>query len=253
MHKNFFTLIELLVTIAIIAILAAMLLPVLNQSRSKARDISCLSNQKQIGQYLNMYIADNNDIVPSPMTNYGRDANTRSARGKWQDVLYGSYIDKGKYDVDMCWLREARSKSLFLCPSQATAYTNIGYGKMDYLAHRHYGINRRGYATDDVGTRIGLICKLTKIKTPSARMAFMDIDKGPAATWQGGDIHYRDVVLLNGGYLRHSNNRGVNVTFADGHSAMLMFDNIPFNYDLSLPPNGYFWAIAGDDKPYRYY
>ena len=53
-----FTLIELLVVIAIIAILAAILFPVFAQAREKARGISCLSNEKQIGTSVKMYIQD---------------------------------------------------------------------------------------------------------------------------------------------------------------------------------------------------
>lgn len=63
MKRTGFTLIELLVVIAIIAILAAILFPVFARAREKARQSSCLSNQKQIGLAILMYNQDYDERV----------------------------------------------------------------------------------------------------------------------------------------------------------------------------------------------
>src|SRR6059058_2594607 len=63
-QRRGFTLIELLVVIAIIAILAAILFPVFAKAREKARATSCLSNTKQLGAGLLMYIQDYDERMP---------------------------------------------------------------------------------------------------------------------------------------------------------------------------------------------
>jgi prepilin-type N-terminal cleavage/methylation domain-containing protein len=67
MHKpvnRAFTLIELLVVIAIIAILAAILFPVFAQAKEAAKNTSCLSNARQIGLAVRMYVDDNDGTMP---------------------------------------------------------------------------------------------------------------------------------------------------------------------------------------------
>lgn len=62
--RRAFTLVELLVVIAVIALLAALLLPTLADGKDKARSIQCLNNLHQWGLAYRMYADDNNDFLP---------------------------------------------------------------------------------------------------------------------------------------------------------------------------------------------
>jgi prepilin-type N-terminal cleavage/methylation domain-containing protein len=62
--RHAFTLIELLLVIAIIAILAALLLPTLQSAKSRVLRAQCISNQRQIGVALEVYAMDNADVMP---------------------------------------------------------------------------------------------------------------------------------------------------------------------------------------------
>ena len=59
-----FTLVELLVVIAVIAILAAILLPVLDKGKQRSQTADCLNNMKQLQLCYRMYVDDNNDYLP---------------------------------------------------------------------------------------------------------------------------------------------------------------------------------------------
>src|ERR1035438_9085564 len=62
-HRGF-TLAELLVVVAIIAILAALLLPALSTAKSDSRRIACISNLRQIGLAIRNYSMDYNGLIP---------------------------------------------------------------------------------------------------------------------------------------------------------------------------------------------
>jgi len=123
-RRNPFTLIELLVVIAIIAILAAMLLPALQQARERGKSANCIGNQKQIGQAIIQYAGDNRDFIPLV-----RHVN---ATNKWSSQL-ASYLGVSQPVGSGIILKP----KVFICAGsqQITSYWN------DYNVNTNYAYN----------------------------------------------------------------------------------------------------------------
>lgn len=116
-----FTLIELLVVITIIAILAALLLPVLNRAKQAGWKASCLSNFKQLQYCYHMYVDDNSDNLP--LNNIGSGAGITS----W--IAYVTPGASAQYDYNTVNIRKAtiyqynQNPKIYVCP--ANTYTLI--------------------------------------------------------------------------------------------------------------------------------
>jgi len=117
-----FTLIELLVVIAIIAILAAILFPVFAQAREKARQTTCLSNQKQLGLAILQYVQDFDETYPinegfNNTDKYDASTFNISVPAGWDtgDTVYWYQSDKSMWPNAI--QPQLKSYDVFACPS----------------------------------------------------------------------------------------------------------------------------------------
>ena len=193
-----FTLIELLIVIAIIAILAAMLLPALNQAREKAHASRCQSGQKQLGVAFIAYTVDYSDYF-TPRDNSGKRP--------WTSVLVNNnYIT---------W------KTLF-CPSRSNIGNYAQPARDNYENESAWTAVDYGYNYFYLGMPTAT-AKTNQIKKPARTVEAADAIAKGTGRGQASDGSHMLPPYYNAPssgqclWTAHAGNTSVNVLWVDGH------------------------------------
>ncbi len=194
--RSGFTLIELLVVIAIIAILAAILFPVFAKAREKARQSSCLSNEKQLGLGLMMYSNDYDERVPAWKVQGTCAADTAVS---WVHVIYPYVMNAQMYVCPSSrWFINAQC-SFYLPAARAM---NLGSS---------YGMNDCPEGTGGASEQA-----LASMIRPAELIA---VGEGPTP-WRPVDMGAGAGTPCNRNY-DSVHNEGLNVVMFDGHAKWL--------------------------------
>jgi prepilin-type N-terminal cleavage/methylation domain-containing protein len=213
---NIFTLIELLITIAIIAILSAILLPSLTLAKDKARAIICCNNVKQFSVSHSFYIGNYNDyLIPTFMTSVSKPGQNNY----WFEQMIES---------------DNTPRKIFACESVQTVTYNI---RTTMQGHRRtYLQNMKTGYEYPAGTYVYNLQQSSKLQPPS--MIILNI----CAKWTGGNNPTEGSTscsmmdpanISNTSYLSPAHEKRYIMSFLDGHAEFVSGDKYRDKYKQS--------------------
>ena len=209
MKMKCFTLIELLIVIAIIAILAAMLLPALNQAKGKAHAASCLNNQKQVMLGVLSYAEDWKSLYQ--IRNYDPSHPELKGDNGWLDTLVRFSYLPDKFEILLCPSLPLASNANMLAKTARKVTYGILYSSGTPVFHPEYYL----YVNSETQRYINFKAMKQTSRTMLGGDSFIS-----NSTWGNAQYHQIFPSSTTQGstnvHARHSNM--MNMMFADGHA-----------------------------------
>jgi len=226
-----FTLVELLVVIAVIALLMAILIPVLNRARELGQRTVCLSNLRQLTLAWNLYAEMNDGRLVSGRA-FGRSAMGRSSTRTrvwdgWVGRAFVNPASRSELIADpnkgALW-RDIQDVDVYRCPrgkvDHAVTYSTVISANGSMTVEGTYKPDTYNWWMVNTGKRVGKtvlrLSTLSDIVSPAQRAVF--IDQGQLPTSNDFYVHYlhRQWSFTSPPPIHHA--EGVTLSMADGHA-----------------------------------
>jgi prepilin-type N-terminal cleavage/methylation domain-containing protein/prepilin-type processing-associated H-X9-DG protein len=232
-----FTLIELLIVIAIIAILAAIILPVLSKAKETAQNVACLNNMRQLQICWHLYTGENNDyLAPNNSIAFISAGTNTSTSNTGSDVSWLPDVD-AKTEINPSNIINGalfpfnNQLGIYHCPSDMSTLQTPGGQLLPQLRWRSYNMSQSmngwpncpspGYPYG-LANDIPMWATANAIKTPRPDQAFVFIDENSDTIIDAqfgnpplNPPYYEQDVWWDMPSSRHF--QGGNLSFADGH------------------------------------
>lgn len=240
-----FTLIELLIVIAIIAILASMLLPALNQARERAHSVTCYNNLKNIASYEQLYASDFKDtmVMVGPPEQKAHTGGGDFAAGLFF-LINKNYVNISLRKSLICPKNNGPKSASVRSKHSAYHWSNtygllalVENGAYDWRKLQRENGNFLVFPTKEGNIYGGCYAALSRLKSPSSIMLAVDTVVRPdRLPMEFSDAYavFQPSSGLNGGIWSAAHSGRANTVFFDGH-----VESLDKNGMLGLPKMGW--------------